>query len=89
METFVYSLLNISSRNKDASKINTLGPFSLALATSVAGAEANRAIDNESLPLHDPSKLPDHSTAVTLYRGLKLTQAEIDEYKSYIAPPSI
>ena len=32
METFVYSLLNVSSRNKEASKIDTLGPLSLALA---------------------------------------------------------
>jgi len=53
METFVYSLLNVSSRNKDSSKIETLGPLSLALASVVAGAESYRTIDSGSLPLCD------------------------------------
>ena len=55
METFIYSLLNVSSRNKDASKVDTLGPLSIALAAVVSDAEKNRTLDSESLPLKDAS----------------------------------
>ena len=37
-----------------------------------------------SLPIDD-GRMTDESTALTLYRGLKLTQTEIDQYKSYLA----
>ena len=88
LETFVYSQLNISSRNQDASKIETLGPLSFALMIIVARAEGNRKIDRWSLPIDDGT-LKDHSTAITLYRGLKLTKEEIDEYKSYLYVPGV
>ena len=41
METFVYKTLNSSSRNKDASKIATLGPFAAAMSFILYRAECD------------------------------------------------
>ena len=71
METFIYRVLNASSRNKDVTKISTLRPFAAAISFILYGAEyySNR-----------PGKFS-FKTVVTLYRGLKLTREDIDQYK--------
>jgi len=56
-----------------------MGPLCLALAVIVDNAEKKRPVDNESLP-----RVGYGDTTLTLYRGLKLTEEEINEYKSMI-----
>ena len=72
---FIYKTLNSSSRNKDASKIDTLGPFAAGLSIILYGAERD-----SMRPGYFPSR---HSNlpAILLYRGLKLSREEIDQYK--------
>ena len=82
METFLYSTLNVAGRTKDQTRIHTLGPFTLALASSVYGAEKSRPEDVESLPKYKREKGFWDGEWIILYRGLKLTTAEIEEYKS-------
>ena len=49
METFIFSVLNNACRNKEEDKIDTIGPFALALYYSI-DAEQYRIEDSESLP---------------------------------------
>ena len=74
METPLVYSLNAASREQDSSKVSTLGPFSRALYRIVVNAEKNRNKDNESMK----------GKTTYLYRGLKMTQVQIDEYKQYI-----
>ena len=68
MESFVYEELNRVCREKDKSKIKFYGAFAAALSYIIHSANHNRAEDKLN-----------HTTI--LYRGLKLTQAEIENYK--------
>ena len=71
METWLYKDLNHAARTKDKSKIHTLGPYAWALATILNDAEYyGRPKDPKALGKHEG-----HIT--TLYRGLKLTKAQL------------
>ena len=67
MESFIYEKLNQASRHKDKSQIQYYGAFAAALSYVIYSANQNRS--NNQL------------TGVTmLYRGLKLTQEQVDSY---------
>ena len=68
METFIYSDLNCASREKDETKIKFYGAFAAALSYIIYFANTNRKGD----------KL---KGSTTLYRGLKMTQKEVNSYK--------
>ena len=70
LEPPIYRYLNKASREKDASYIDTLGPFSDALRTILHHAEKKR---KDKIPL---------GKAFMVYRGLGLMQEHIDEYKA-------
>ena len=74
METFIYRTLNFSSRTKDASKIFTLGPFAAALSIILFGAELKSRLN------YDLEAFATNKPAVSLYRGLKLTRKEVEQY---------
>ena len=74
METWLYRDLNAAGRTKDQSKIMTLGPYANALSWILADAEyCGRKDDPESF-------LNSNEDFMTLYRGLKLTQDQLNEY---------
>ncbi|CAF2210871.1 unnamed protein product [Rotaria magnacalcarata] len=60
-ESFLYKLVNISLRNSDMTKVNTLGPFCWLLYVHLA-ASGGRGY-------------------LVVYRGMTLTDEEIEEYK--------
>ena len=67
MESFIYEDLNRATRNKDKSKIKFYGAFSAALSFILYSATKNR------------SDLEKSQTTI-LYRGIKLTASEVEEY---------
>lgn len=68
MESFIYAELNRVCREKDKSKIKYYGAFAAALSFIIYGANKNRVKE----------KLQD---TTTLFRGVKLFEDEIDQYK--------
>ena len=68
MESFIYADLNRVCREKDKSKIKFYGAFAAALSFIIHSANKNRVND----------KLQD---CTTLFRGVKLDQAEADQYE--------
>ena len=67
MESFIYEDLNRATRDKDHTKIQFYGAFAAALSFILYSATKNRS----DLRV---------SEAVTLYRGIKLSAAEVDEF---------
>ena len=67
MESFIYPELNRASRDKDTSKIKYYGAFAASLSYIIYSANKNRT--NDML-----------AGATELYRGLTLTEEEIDQY---------
>ncbi len=59
METFLPYKLNLAERNKDSSKINSLGPFASAINEITAMAQ-NKRVNNldPSTPIFRGAKLP-------------------------------
>ena len=72
LEPPIYKILNKASREKDASKVGTLGPYSDCLRTILANAERNR---KDKIPFNKP---------FTVYRGFGLEDKEIEEYRKMI-----
>ena len=68
MESFIYADLNRVCREKDKSKIKFYGAFAAALSFIIHSANQNRLDE----------KLKD---STLLYRGLKLSQSDIDLYQ--------
>ena len=68
MESFIYSELNRVCREKDKSKIKFYGAYAAALSFIIHSANRNRV----------EMKLDD---TTILYRGVKLTPAEISQYE--------
>ena len=73
MQSFVFTEVNKASRNKDVTKIKFYGPFAVALSCIIHAANIKK---KEKLP-----------KKFTTYRGLKLTEEEID--KEYTEGESI
>lgn len=69
LEPPIYRVLNRASRDKDKSRVGTLGPYSDCLRTILAHAERNR-----------PDKYP-KNTPFTVYRGFGMLDSEINEYR--------
>ena len=65
MESFIFTELNRVCREKDTSKINYYGAFAASLSLIINEANDNRVEDKIE-------------NTITLYRGLKLTTAEIE-----------
>ena len=72
-ETFLYGVLNASSRNGDTTKVSTLGPYAQILRAIVSLAGQSRTDI-------DVSKF----AKTTLYRGAALTKAEVKDYRNHI-----
>ena len=72
LEPPIYRVLNKASRDKDKSRVGTLGPYSDCLRTILAHAERNRA---DKYPANTP---------FTVYRGFGLLESEIGEYRKMI-----
>lgn len=72
LEPPIYRVLNKASRDKDRSRVGTLGPYSDCLRTILAHAERNRA-----------DKFPPN-TPFTVYRGFGMLDSEINEYRKMI-----
>jgi len=75
LETWLYPALNKASRDKDQSKILTLGPFACALYWALTTAE-------EAKPLSKEMSLP-----FVVHRGLSLNQETLDDYKAIVGKP--
>ena len=56
MDLFVYREINKASREKDESKIDTLGPYSFCLAEILRGSASSKRRDNKKFTrrLYDP-----------------------------------
>ena len=67
MESFIYGELNQASRQKDKSKIKFYGAYAAALSYIIYTANKNR-------------KTQKLNGSTTLFRGLRLTQKELDSY---------
>jgi hypothetical protein len=67
MESFIFRVLNESTRNADESKITTMGPYARVLGYVIQHASRNRS-DFETFRFQKE---------VELYRGLALTKDEI------------
>ena len=68
MESFVYEDLNRVCREKDKSKIKFYGAYAAALSYIINFANNNR-VENRL------------QKSIILYRGVKLTQEEVDRYE--------
>ena len=68
MESFIYSELNRVCREKDTSKIKFYGAFAAALSFIIHSAN-NKRVENKL------------EQTTTIFRGLKLDFAELDQYK--------
>jgi hypothetical protein len=73
MESYVYRVLNLALRYGDKSKVKTLGPFCHLLDTIVTHAMKKRNKINEK-----------KFYGINLFRGLKLTSQEIEEFEDKI-----
>lgn len=69
LETFFPDLINRASREKDESKIDSLGPFVLLLRSVVNGAQEERKDFQASQGM------------ITTYRATKLDQAALKVYQ--------
>lgn len=69
MESFIYTDLNKACRNKETKQIKYYGAFSAALSFIIDNA--NRNLEKSVLK----------SSANILYRGIKLTHEEVDQYE--------
>lgn len=69
METFIYEDLNRAARYKDLNQIPNFGAFAAALSFIICCANARRT---------DEFKLSENTT---LYRGVKLREEKLKEYK--------
>jgi hypothetical protein len=68
METFVYRSLNQGERNKDSSKVFSIGPFAWVL-----GVISYKAQSNKKKFKWDPSTL--------VFRGVQLPKSIFNEFK--------
>jgi hypothetical protein len=66
LESFLYGTLNYATRFKDQSKIDTLGPYVVAMGYVLAGVCRERKDLNEET-----------FKGVSLYRGSSLTDSQI------------
>ena len=73
MESFLYKELNRASRDKDQSKVATLGPYAYVLAKILQ--RMNPAINKGEDFVFD-KRAPGFVT----YRGLSLSQTEVDKF---------
>jgi len=72
LEPPIYRVLNKASRDKDKSRVGTLGPYSDCLRTILANAERNR---KDKYPLNTP---------FMVYRGFGMLDSEINEYRKMV-----
>ena len=63
LESFIYKTLNFAGRKEDQSKVETMGPYAMALTEAISNAGTKR-IDNIQGPFNG-------------YRGLTMTQDAI------------
>ena len=71
MESFVYRILNSSSRNQDMSKVSTMGPFAVLLTQIVYGCEERRLRSSTVTKTEVVKTLG--KDIKHIYRGLRLT----------------
>ena len=71
MDTFIYDVINSASRNKDQTKVMSLGPITAALSQITLKAQYYRP-DN---------KLKEN---LYVYRGLKLSPEEIQKFHTIL-----
>lgn len=71
MESFLYRRINQISRDKDATVVNNLGPYAVALTRIIKYAEKNKE-----------NKLNKEGEEFTVYRGLSLPNTLIDEWNN-------
>ena len=72
MESFIYEDMNRASRDKDSTKIKYYGAFAAALSYIIYNGSQNKRTRVKSHSFATPK--------VELFRGVKLTQSEIESY---------